>query len=301
VAGFISVWLVWDLSANLPDFLTGHATPVQVARFYLMQLPGVLMLSIPVGLLLALLYTLTQMSRRNEIISMLCAGRSLQRIFVPLIALGLLATGLLALLNHSMAPRSGALRDVMKEEIKSGRPKYEGQHNHVYRNREDLRLWFITDLNPSGNRAKRLEIIQQNPSGIVTEKWYACHASFIPETSTWVLEEARHVTVDEQGNLVSSESKLRLEITGWHETPWKIASSTMNPEFLGVPELDDYLRYNAEFPEVRLAPFVTHWHYRWALPWICLVVVFLAGPLGVVNGGGASWAESRGPSRCSRG
>jgi lipopolysaccharide export LptBFGC system permease protein LptF len=58
----------------------------------------------------------------------------------------------------------------------------------------------------------------------------------------------------------------------------------MNPEFLGIPELTDYLRYNAEFPESRLAPFVTHWHYRWALPWVCLVVVFLAGPLGVVNG-----------------
>lgn len=284
VAGFISVWLVWDLSANLPDFIAGHATFAQVARFYLMQLPSVLMLSIPVGLLLALLYTLTQMSRRNEIISMLCAGRSLQRIFVPLIAVGFLATGLLAVLNHSMAPQAGALRDVMKDEIKSGRPKFQGQHNHVYRNREDLRLWFITDLNPTGNRAKRLEIIQQNPSGIVTEKWYACHASFVPETATWVLEESRHVTVDEQGNLVSSESKPRMEITGWHETPWKIASSTMNPEFLGIPELEDYLRYNAEFPEVRLAPFVTHWHYRWALPWICLVVVFLAGPLGVVNG-----------------
>lgn len=77
VAGFISVWLVWDLSSNLPDFLSGHATFAQLSRFYLLQLPSVLMLSIPVGLLLSLLYTLTQMSRRNEIISMLCAGRSL--------------------------------------------------------------------------------------------------------------------------------------------------------------------------------------------------------------------------------
>src|SRR6185295_13250651 len=31
----------------------------------------------------------------------------------------------------------------------------------------------------------------------------------------------------------------------------------------------------------RLAPFATHLHYRFALPWTCLVVVFLAAPLGV--------------------
>ena len=284
VAGFISVWVVCDLSMNLPDFLSGHATLGLVARFYLLQAPSVLVLSIPVGMLLALLYTLTQMSRRNEIISMLCAGRSLYRIFAPLLAVGLVATGVLSLLNHSLAPQAGLVRDELKEEIKTGDPRYVGQHNHVYRNREDHRLWFITELNTAGNRAKRLEVIQQNESGIVSEKWYALRASYVPETAMWILEEARHVTVDESGNLVASESSPRLEIRGWKESPWKIASSAMNSEFLGVPELTDYLRYNAEFPKTRLAPFVTHWHYRWALPWVCLVVIFIAGPLGVVIG-----------------
>lgn len=285
VAGFVSVWLVWDLSANLPDFLTGHATFTLVARFYLLQLPSVLMLSIPVGLLLALLYTLTQMSRRNEIISMLCAGRSLQRIFVPLVAVGFLTTGFLALLNHSLAPQAGAIRDGMKDEIRTGMKKRAGYvQNHLFRNREDRRLWFFSYLQRDENHAYRVEIIQQDEAGVVKEKWYALDVFFTPKTGTWILKQARHVTVDPEGNLVTSETNPQLEIDGWHETPWKIASSTMNPEFLGVRELEDYLRFNAEFPEVRLAPFVTHWHYRWALPWICLVVVFIAGPLGVVNG-----------------
>ena len=121
-------------------------------------------------------------------------------------------------------------------------------------------------------------------SGVVTETWYATRGHFVPATGTWVLEEARHVTLDESGNVIASESKLVIELKGWHETPWKISSSTMNSEFLGVPALSDYLRYNAEFPKARLAPFLTHWYYRWALPWSCLVVIFLAGPLGVVIG-----------------
>ena len=282
--GFVSVWLLWDLSVNLPDFLSGHASLGMILRFYLLQIPSVIVLCVPVALLLALLYTLTQMSRRNEIISMLCAGRSLYRIFVPLVAAGLIATGLLSVLNYRLAPQAGAVRDEMKEEIKSGVPKYSGQHNHVYRNRENLRLWFITDLNTKGNRAKRVEVIQQDESGIITEKWYSLHASYVPETATWILEQARHVVVNEQGNMVSSESSPQLEITGWKETPWKIASSIMNSDFLSLPELSDYLRFNAEFPKARLAPFVTHWNYRWALPFVCLVVIFIAGPMGVVSG-----------------
>ena len=284
VAGFVSVWLVWDLSANAPDFLSGHATPGLILKLYLVQIPTVLVMSVPVGLLLALLYTLTQMSRRNEIISMLCAGISLYRIFVPLVAVGLVMTGILAALNHSLAPRAGSASEEIKTEIKSGRKPYTGINDLLFRNREDRRLWFMSQLYTDANQVTRLEIIQQNESGIVTEKWYAPHAFFIPETAIWVLDHARHITVDEAGNQVATESSPRLEIRGWHETPWKIASSMMNSEFMGLPELTDYIRYNAEFPRVRLAPYVTHWHYRWALPWVCLVVIFLAGPMGVVVG-----------------
>jgi lipopolysaccharide export system permease protein len=283
--GFISVWLVWDLSVNLPDFLSGHAGIGLILRFYLLQIPSVIVLCVPVALLLALLYTLTQMSRRNEIISMLCAGRSLYRIFVPLVAVGLIATGVLSLLNHRLAPQAGAVRDELKEEIRSGRKKETGYiAKHLFRNREDRRLWFFSHLNRDSNAAYRVEIIEQNESGVVTEKWYSLRTSYIPETATWILEQARHVTVDESGNMVTSESSPRLEIRGWNETPWKIASSSMNSEFLGLPELSDYLRYNAEFPHTRLAPYVTHWNYRWALPWVCLVVIFIAGPMGVVSG-----------------
>lgn len=284
-SGFVSVWLVWDLSVNLPDFLSGHASLGMILRFYLLQIPSVIVLCVPVALLLALLYTLTQMSRRNELISMLCAGRSLYRIFVPLIAAGLVATGVLSMLNYRLAPQAGAVRDELKEEIKAGRKKEMGYvANHLFRNREDRRLWFFSHLIRDKNIAFGIQIIQQNESGVVTDTWYAKRAFFVPETKTWVLEEERHVTVDESGNLVSTGSAPRLEITGWNETPWKIASSTMNSEFLGLPELSDYLRYNAELPKSRLAPFVTHWNYRWSLPFVCLVVIFIAGPMGVVSG-----------------
>jgi LPS export ABC transporter permease LptG len=284
VTGFISVWLVWDLSVNLPDFLSGHATPELIARFYLLQIPSVLVLSVPVGLLLALLYSLTQMSRRNEIISMLCAGRSLFRIFIPLFVIGLLMTGFLTILNYQLAPQAGAMREELKEEIKFGTKKINGIANLLFRNREDRRLWFLSQLYKDYNQVLRVEIIQQNEAGIVTDQWYASHAYYIPLSATWVLENCRHVTVDESGNLVASEQLPHLEIKGWHETPWKIASALMNSEYLGLPELSDYLRYNAEFPETRLAPFLTHWHYRWALPWVCFVVIFIAGSMGVVIG-----------------
>jgi lipopolysaccharide export LptBFGC system permease protein LptF len=55
----------------------------------------------------------------------------------------------------------------------------------------------------------------------------------------------------------------------------------VRPEFLGVSELREYLRFNSDFPETLLAPFRTQLQYRWALPWTCFVVALMAAPLGI--------------------
>ncbi len=46
-----------------------------LAFFYLTQFPQILVICLPYSLLLALLYSLSRMSRSNEIISMLTAGQ----------------------------------------------------------------------------------------------------------------------------------------------------------------------------------------------------------------------------------
>ena len=64
--------------------------------------------------------------------------------------------------------------------------------------------------------------------------------------------------------------------------PIILGSTNDDPQDLSVPELKEYLANNSDFPEVRLAPFRTHYWYRWAVPFQCLVVIFIAAPLGIV-------------------
>ena len=90
------------------------------------------------------------------------------------------------------------------------------------------------------------------------------------------------VNYDDAGNITTrqilSES---LMIKHWSETPFRLASANVRAEYLSVPELRDYLHFNSDFPETLLAPFATHLQYRLALPWTCLVIVFIAAPLGI--------------------
>lgn len=280
--GFIGIWFIFDLSDNLPDFIQGRAGFDILLEYYGSQIPQIVVLCLPIGLLLALLYSLTAMSRSNEIISMLGAGLSVTRVLLPLMGVGLLLTGVTAYFNYEGAPHAAAAKKQMVRDIKRGEKRQEAVFGHLFRNREELRTWFMRRINIQRGKIGDIQILQQNADGDILQQWYAREANYQPELKRWVLSNARYVEMNPEGEIVKSELRDPLIIDGWNETPWRILSSVMNPDYLAVPELEDYLNYNSDFPEKRLAAYRTHLYYRWALPWFCFVVVFLAAPMGIV-------------------
>jgi lipopolysaccharide export LptBFGC system permease protein LptF len=174
------------------------------------------------------------------------------------------------------------IKKRMLRDIKRGKTTEVGLTGHLYRNREDLRTWFMRKVYADSQRLIDVQIVQQDAEGNIIKQWYAREARYSEVTKSWNLQRARYVEIGPDGRISKSELQDEIEIEGWRETPWRIASSVMNPDYLSVPELEDYLSYNRDFPEVRLAPYRTQLHYRWALPWVCLLVVFIAAPLGIV-------------------
>ncbi len=283
-SGFLAIWLVFDLGDNIGDFMEAGVPLQRVGYFYATQLPQFVVICLPVGLLLALLYSLSKMSRANEIISMLGAGRSITRIIIPLLGIGLIATGISLYLNYELAPHAVAVRDGLLNELTSGEKKQKQVRAHLYRNRTDHRTWFIGKFSkpPMTAPSKRIHIIQQDADGNILRKYYASRMSFDEARKEWTFHSGKYLDFDNEGNIIDEHVFYEEVIKGWSETPWRIASANLRPEFLSIPEIRDYLRYNADFPDNQLAPFRTQLQYLWALPWTCFVVVFIAAPLGIV-------------------
>ena len=116
IIGFLSIWLIFDISDNISTFIDQRLGLVRVAHYYLTQVPQILVILLPVSLLLALLFSLGRMSRANEIVSMLTAGISIPRVLRPLFLIGLLTVGASAALNYRLAPHA----DLARRTILSG-------------------------------------------------------------------------------------------------------------------------------------------------------------------------------------
>lgn len=279
VAGFLSIWLVFDISDNISIFLDKHFGLVRVTEFYLTQLPQVLIILLPVSLLLALLFSLGRMSRTNEIVSMLTAGVSLPRMLLPLLAMGVLMTLTTTALNYSAAPHAEiARRNYLSSSGTVAGTRVNGQ---IFRNRTDARTWFIQDFRPGENVFHNVQILQQDVHDNIVTNYLATRALYHPETKWWQLESVKVVNYDEAGNIIRSDILPSVTVTHWSETPFRLGSANVRAEFLSLPELREYIRFNADFPVTLLAPFETHLQYRLALPWTCFVVVLIAAPLGI--------------------
>src|SRR5438552_8938929 len=219
------------------------------------------------------------MTRANEIVSMLTAVVSLPRLLLPLIGIGLLTVAASMALNYSLAPHAELARKTFVSEAQS-RPgrNIQGQ---VFRNRTDLRTWYIQNFRLGDNMFNNVQVLQQDAKDNIVMSYVAGRAYYRPPTKTWDLENVRLAYYDAAGNITKEEFRPTLTIEHWSETPFRLSSANVQAEFLSLPELREYLHFNSDFPATLLAPFRTHLQCRLALPWTCLVVVCIAAPLGI--------------------
>jgi LPS export ABC transporter permease LptG len=280
--GFLAIWLVFDLGDNGQDFIAAHASLKQIGIYYFTQLPQIIMVSLPVGLLLALIFCLSRMSRTNELISMLTAGRSVGRILVPFIFVGMILTGALVALNYSAAPHAEGGKKMALELITGGRKK-DVVEGYLFRDRQNHRTWFIRRLRQNSPALENVHITQHNAEGAIVTKWAVKRAVFDPKTRSWTLERGVQWDFNGEGDVLKrTDFQTSVQkMTQWTETPWRIASAQLEAQNLSVPELQAYLRFNADFPEVQLAPYRAYLQHRLAFPFQALIVVFVGAPLAI--------------------
>lgn len=279
--GFTGIWIIYDLSDNLQEFLNAKVGLLDIALFYAACFPQIALISLQVSLLLAVLYSLSRLSRTHELVAMLSAGRSVPRMLLPLFVVGLVASLICIGLSYKLAPWAEAEKEAQLQSLIRGEKREPVLYGTLYRNRYDNRTWHVRRMSMDGQEMSRVHILQQDADRDVIYTLIFKDARYDPATREWFLDSVVMHFFDKEGNWTSKEYRRYMTVRGWRETPELIVGANQNPEHMGVPDLRQYLLDNADFPEQQLAPFRTFLYYRWSLPWMCMVVVLFGAPLGM--------------------
>src|SRR5262245_48879531 len=100
LTGFLVLWVAQDLITELSGFQARKLLAADIAEFYLVKAPEFLVLILPMALMLALLYALTNHARNHEITAIRAEGVSLWRMCLPYWIVGVTATLVSLTLNE---------------------------------------------------------------------------------------------------------------------------------------------------------------------------------------------------------
>ena len=146
LSGFLLLWVVSDLITELNSLQEKKLHLGDIAQYYLIKVPEFLVLVLPIALLLALLYALTNHARHNEITAIRAAGISLWRLSLPYFAVGLLLSLAVFWLNEYCVPQSAdAAEQVRNSRLPApvDSPARDKVLNAGINNSRDGRDWVI--------------------------------------------------------------------------------------------------------------------------------------------------------------
>lgn len=283
LAALFTIWLLLDLSDNLADFDKSENRFISLSVFYLYRSPAILLVLLPYTLLLSLIYGLGKFSKSNEIVAMIQSGNGIVRVTAPLIFAGLWSSVLLLGLNYHWAPHAEGMRDELTDRA-NALPVFQAK-NVLYRDPDSRRLWMVGAFPENfhkGAPLQNVEITTMNADKTLKTRMSTPTAKWDRYSKQWTFENplyARFTAGEPPEFEQMNEPVIR---TKWKETPSQIIKPGLNVEHLGIPELSSWLISSmADQPTANRSAYLTHWHYRWALPVTCIVTVLLAAPLSI--------------------
>ncbi len=265
---------------HLLELVARHNLPLaNIFSLFLLPIPGVLVLTIPMSVLVGTLIGLGRMAADGEVIAVRASGIGLRQFVRPVAILALVGWGVTTWMSLYLAPQAARRLIRMESELKTSQVPYEIQPRVFLEQFPNL-LLYLEDVTGSRSRWRGV---------------------FIADTTQ---RDAPKITLAESGILVNDvrENRLMLhlesgtthEIDPLHPEQYSVisftdtdipipvdqtASSTSGPSIPAALSMRELLERTRNPREHQAA--LVELHYRFALPVASLVLTLVGIPLGL--------------------
>ncbi len=291
LGGFLIFWIAFDLFSDMDEFQKARLSPLQVSSYYVLRLPELLSVVLPVSLLLATLYALTQHTRHHELTAIRSAGVGVWRMLLPHLLVGVFCSVVLLVANETeFAEGMTASKQHFAHRMRSGTA---GDIKNInFANARDGRVWHIGRFAPLTREVHDVDIKWKLAEG-GSRHLTASHGVW--RRNAWVFTNVNEFIYQSAADAIAEPRSVpELRVEELRETPDQIlavlkvsgltGSQAAKSAELSLREIANYRRF---FPELRAgerALLETQWQARLASPWTCLVVVLVAIPFAAASG-----------------
>lgn len=291
VGSFTSIALAIGSLFELVRLITDAGLNVFTAmQIFALRLPGFMVYSFPMSVLLATLITYSRLSADGEVTALRSCGISVYRLIVPAIVLSFCVSGLTFAFNEAIVPSANwhaknALRVALNQE------------NPQFKTRDIFYQQYGDIDNPDGTKdnglvrifyARRFDgsqmidlTVLDFSQGKLQQILSANSAVWLPEQNAWKFNQGTTYLVDPAGSYRSilkfDQQELQLP-----RAPLDLAQEQRSSEEMNISDLSRYVvlvRQSGNAKEVR--KLEVRLQQQYALPFVCVVFALVGAPLGM--------------------
>jgi lipopolysaccharide export system permease protein len=278
LSSFIAIYLVVDAFQGIRMIMEYSPALSLIAKLYLLKIPKIVSLTIPVAVLLSTLLTLGLLSRNSEITAMKSSGVSLYLIVTPILAISLLISALSFLSNEYVVPYTNMeARFTEKVGIRKKSMKTFFKQNKIWYRSEDA-IYNIRLFDPDTNTMRGITIYSMGEGFGLLKRVEAREARW--NGKGWRFYDCREDIFD-NGTITTNRYK-ELEVK-LPESPEALRAEEREAEEMGFWELRGYIKRlrNEGYDPLR---FIVDLHSKVSSPFTSLIMALLGIPFALKGG-----------------
>ena len=266
--------LLFMLARLLVEGSVGLGT---IIRLFVLGLPRVVALTLPMSTLLGILLCYSTLSASSEIVAMRAAGVSLARIMAPALIVSLVISGMAFAFNEKVVPGANRrFEEIMWQIGKKSNPFI--QRNLVLKEFEKgslSRLVFAGSYDETEELFRRVTV-QEFEEGRLCRITEAARAKW--DNAAWWFEDGISYNVVDGDRMVSVRFARQEGCMAY--TPAEVARGALSPDEMSALELGQYIRMLKE-QGAATRKLSVEYYLKFAIPFASLVFGLVAAPLGI--------------------
>jgi lipopolysaccharide export system permease protein len=238
---FVTLFVAVDFISQMAEY---NAPGLVLAHYYLLYTPWVVYQLVPVACLLGTIFTLSTLSRHNELVALFSSGMSLARISAPILLLVVFISGLSFWMGDRILPIFMQKKNyVMFVEIRKQPGLYSTVKTNAIWYRTGNVLFNIKTLQPEKNHAQGLTMYYFDG------KWKLIQLVTAQEVdlkgATWVLNYGS-VTLFTSDDTMPMTQNFSEKVISVAEDVADLKSTSASTEVLSLAELAKFIQRNKE-------------------------------------------------------
>jgi lipopolysaccharide export system permease protein len=270
----VCVFVIVDLVEDLDRFIDRNVPTWIIIKYYLYYIPYVITLTVPVAALLATVFSIGNLARRNEIVAMKSLGYSLFRLMSTYLLIAVVISAATLVMNEFLVVNTNRLQTEIEKQYLSRRRSGSSAayRKLIFRDPPD-RIVNIGEYDRETQVARQVNVSTFRGDRLVsrldtdTMEW---------DGRNWVVRRGfERIFFKGREVLIPIESPIKYD---FKFSPREIVLARLRPDELSLGELRQFiLRIKASQGDVQ--QWMTDLHVRFAFPLGNIIIVLLSVPI----------------------